>query len=396
MNASPQMVPIVVYHSVADPHDHVLRRLSIPINLFERQIAYLHKHGFQAVDLRDIQRHLLDRRALPAKAVGISFDDGYLDNWVYAWPLLKRYGMKATLFVATDFVEPRDICRPTLEDVWAGRKRAQDLEWWGHASWRELERMQASGVIDVQSHTRTHNWYFANDNIVDFHHPQGDHYWLYWHTHAAEKPRWLTQDFRAAIPLGRPVYAHHQTLLGARYFEDPALADATIAHVASHGGAEFFRKSDWRAELLAVVAAQRRAAGDAGYRETTAQYHARVRDELVGSRQLIAERLGKSVELLCWPCGDYSPALQRMAVEECGYQATVNVAKVTNRYGDDPGELRRLVFEQDYSGVGRIALVYLNFVGMVNYRSGRRMAYPIAPITRRLMLAGRALQRWLD
>lgn len=396
MTLSAQMVPIVVYHSVADPHDHVLRRLSIPINLFERQIAYLHKHGFQAVDLRDIQRHLLDRRPLPAKAVGISFDDGYLDNWVYAWPILKRYGMKATLFVATDFVEPRDICRPTLEDVWAGRLRQHDLEWWGHASWTELARMQASGVIDVQSHTRTHNWYFANDSIVDFHHPQGDHYWLYWHTHPQDKPGWLTQDFRACIPLGRPVYSHHQTLLGERYFEDPAIADATIAHVASHGGAEFFRKPDWRAELQAVVAARRRVAGDAGYRETTAQYHARVREELAGSRRLIVERLNKPVELLCWPCGDYSPALQRMALEEGGYQATVNVAKLTNRYGDDPGELRRLVFEQDYSGVGRIPLVYMNFVGMVNYRSGRRMAYPIAPITRRLMLAGRALERWLD
>ena len=105
MNRSSQMVPIIVYHSIADPHARVLRKLSLPVALFERQLAYLRKHGFQSMDLHDIQHFLRDGRSLPPKALAITFDDGYLGNWVYAFPLLKRYGMKVTVFVATDFIE---------------------------------------------------------------------------------------------------------------------------------------------------------------------------------------------------------------------------------------------------------------------------------------------------
>lgn len=392
MKASPQMVPIVVYHSIADPHDHVLHRLSLPVKLFERQMAYLHHHGFQAVDLRTIQAHLEHGTALPDKAIGITFDDGYLDNWVYAYPILKRYGMKATLFVTTDFVDPAETLRPTLEQVWNGQRRQQDLEWWGHVSWPELEHMQASGVIDVESHTVTHNWYFSDSTVVDFHHPDSDYYWLHWLANPAQKPAWLNEDFRARIPLGRPVYTHRQTLLGRRYFDDPDIAAACEQHVAAHGGAAFFQGRDWRRELHAVVEARRREGGDAGRLESDAEYQARITAELSDSKRIIEARLGKPVDLLCWPCGDYSPQLQQLALD-CGYRATVNVAKVTNRRGDDPHELRRLVFEQDYTGLFRVPLVYTNFVGMVNYRSGRRLAYPLAPITRRLMLVGRALER---
>jgi peptidoglycan/xylan/chitin deacetylase (PgdA/CDA1 family) len=387
-----QQVPIIVYHSIANPHRHALHRLSVPIALFERQMAYLRRNDFRAVDLREIQAHLEHGHPLPPKAVGITFDDGYLDNWVHAYPILKRYGMKATLFVTTDFIDPRDICRPTLEDVREARHAPAELPYWGHVSWTELKRMQDSGVVDVQSHTLTHNWYFSDARVEDFHHPRGEHYWLAWHSHPEQKYDWLNMDFRAQIPLGRPVYRHQQTLLGPRYFEDPAIAEACVRHVADNGGPDFFRHPGWRAALHGVVAARRRAHGDAGYLESPAQYRARVEDELRGSKRIIEERLGKPVELLCWPCGDYSPELQRMALD-CGYRATVNVAKVTNRYGDDPTELRRLVFEQDYTGVLRMPLVYANFVGMINYRSGRRMAYPLAPITRRLMLLGRALER---
>ena len=88
---------------------------------FERQLQYLQEEGFQAVSLSEIHAHLATGAALPERAVGLTFDDGYLDNWVFAFPLLKKYGMKATVFMATDFVDPFDGCRPTLDDVWSGR-----------------------------------------------------------------------------------------------------------------------------------------------------------------------------------------------------------------------------------------------------------------------------------
>ncbi len=385
-------VPIVAYHSIADPHDHLISYLSLPLSLFERQLQYLQRKRFETVTLYDVHAFLRDGAPLPPRAIALTFDDGYLDNWVHAFPLLRKYGMKATIFVATDFVDPAEGCRPTLEDVWAGRLDRRELTWWGYLSWPELRAMYRSGLIDVQAHTKTHAWYFVSDRIVDFHHPSDPYYWLDWNHRPLEKHSWLSRDARASVPLGTPVYEFASTLLGRRYFDDPGLAARVTEHVAAHGASRFFDRSDWRDELQGVVAARRECARSAGRVETDAEYVARVQDEMAGSRTILSERLNKPVDFLCWPCGDYTARLQRLAIEGCGYAATVNVAKTTNRRGDDPTELRRIVFGQDYAGPWREGLVFMNFRGNVNYYSGRLHGYPAAPIARRLMRVGRLLR----
>jgi hypothetical protein len=389
----PAAVPIVAYHSIANDHDHLLRQLSLPVAMFEQQLQYLDRSGFQTVTLYDVHRWLRDGTPLPPRSIALTFDDGYLDNWVYAFPLLKKYGMRATIFVATDFVEPVDRRRPTLADVWARTVAEHDLTWWGHVSWPELAEMHASGLVDVQAHTKTHGWQFVSDRIVDFHHPDAGYFWLDWNYHPLDKPGWLTRDFRAGVPWGTPVYEFTPSLLGPRYFDDPDLARCATTYVADRGGRTFFARSGWRDELRAVVDGYRTRSSSGGRRETDAEYKARVTDEMAGSRRIIAERLNKPVDFLCWPCGDYTPALQRLAIDECGFLATVNVAKTANRRGDAATELRRIVFGQDYAGAGRVPLVFMNFWGNVNYHSGRLRAYPVAPIARRLMRAGRLFGR---
>jgi hypothetical protein len=390
VRTTPQMVPIVAYHSVADDHDHPLGHLSIPVRLFEQQMKHLRRHGFITVGLRDVYAHLNEGAPLPKRAVALTFDDGYLDNWVFAFPLLKKHSMKATVFVATDFVDSRDGPRPNLEDVWQGRVTGEDLEWWGHLSWPELEAMQASGLMDVQSHTRTHTWWYTGDRIIDFHHPGAEYHWLDWNLHPENKPSWLTRDFRAGVPWGTPVYEFSGALLGRRYFEDGGLTAALTDHVARHGDHEaFFSRPRWRDELFELERSYRADHIPAARYESEDEYLARTRDELRGSKRILEERLRKPVDFLCWPCGDYTEALRRQAIEECGYRATVTVEKRANRLGDDPTLLRRIVFGQDYRGPLRSTLVFMNFCGTVNYESGRSLAYPLAPLSRRLMRLGR-------
>jgi hypothetical protein len=391
MSARATRVPIVAYHSIADRHDHLLGYLSLSISTFERQLQYLQRKGFTTVSLYDIYEFLRAGTAVPARAVALTFDDGYLDNWVHVFPLLKKYGMKATLFVVTEFVDPRGRCRPTLDDVWAGTMAAADLDWWGHMSWAEIEAMQASGLVDVQAHTRTHTWHFVSDRIVDFHHPEDTYFWLDWNRTPAQKHSWLTRDFRASVPWGTPVYEHAQTLLQRRYVDDPEVTRRATEHVEAHGGRAFFARPAWRAELTSVVDAYRQTHAASGRLETGTEYRERVLDEMLSCKRDIAARLGKPVDFLCWPCGDYTAELQQLAIEECGYLATVNVNKVSNRAGDSPTELRRIVFGQDYTGPRQADLLLMHFAGNVRYHSGDRRAFPIAPIARRLMKLGRAL-----
>ena len=120
-------VPIVIYHSIADEHRHLWSFMSLPIRLFERQLAYLKRKAFQTVTLYDVYDYLKFGKSLPAKSIVLTFDDGYLDSWVYVFPLLKKYGMKGTVFVTTDFVDPTEKRRKTLEDVWSGRQSKDGL-----------------------------------------------------------------------------------------------------------------------------------------------------------------------------------------------------------------------------------------------------------------------------
>lgn len=393
MNAAATHVPIVAYHSIADDHGHFVRHLSLPVAYFERQLQHLQRHGFTTVTLDEVYRFLRHEADLPAKSIALTFDDGYLDNWVHALPLLQKYGMKATIFVATDFVDACPRRRPTLGDVWAGRADARDLVWWGHLSWPELEAMHATGLVDMQAHTKTHAWCFTGDRIVDFHHPGDPYFWLDWNQNADAKPGWLTRDFRASVRWGTPVYEFASALLKPRFFDDPFVADAVTDHVADHGGPRFFDGADWRGRLTAVAESCRRTARGVERYESDDQYVARVVDDMAGSKRILEERLNKPVDFLAWPCGDYTPRLQRLAVEACGFRATVNVNKRANRRGDDPRELGRVVFGQDYAGPLREPLMFLNFLGTIHYHSGRTPAYPVAPLARRLMRAGRLVSR---
>src|SRR5689334_14244829 len=71
---------------------------------FAEQLEYLRAH-YTIVPLSAVGRHLLDGEPLPTAAVAITIDDGYLDAYEIAFPLLRRYRAPATLFAATDFVD---------------------------------------------------------------------------------------------------------------------------------------------------------------------------------------------------------------------------------------------------------------------------------------------------
>ena len=73
------------------------------------------------------------RRALPRRAVVITFDDGHISSHQYAYPLLVKYGIPATFFLYTDFL---------------GAKEG--------LSWAQIREMAKSGLIDFQAHSRTH------------------------------------------------------------------------------------------------------------------------------------------------------------------------------------------------------------------------------------------------
>ncbi len=340
-------VPIVMYHGVGpDREGWPWNYLFTPSDVFERQMRALRDEGWTTVTLAELHAHMASGAPLPPKPVVLTFDDGYADNWVYAYPLLKKYGHRAAIWMSTDFVDPRGVPRPTIEDVWAGRLREAEIDPRGYLSWAEMRRMAESGHVEIQSHAMTHTWYPVAEDIVDFHRPAGvDDYepplWLGWNMFPGRKHESMHLKLSDLVPLGTPVYRHEKSLAARRYFEDERLTERLRAHVASSGDTAFFEEPGWREELMEIV----REHGVGGGRlETEREYAFRVRRELVESRRMIEEALGAKVEFFCWPGGGRRPETLRMA-EEAGYLATTTHFEDRSRRnvrGQNPRELSRI------------------------------------------------------
>lgn len=124
-------VIVLNYHKIDNMHIS----LSVKPEDFERQMKYLTEHNFHSITPQELYAALVDGAELPENPVLITFDDGYMDNYTNAYPILKKYGLKATIFVITGFLD-----------------RAQP----GYFTWGQAAEMEASGLINIESHTVTH------------------------------------------------------------------------------------------------------------------------------------------------------------------------------------------------------------------------------------------------
>jgi len=152
-------IPVLMYHHVAPrPGDMV----TVTPETFEGQLRHLAEAGYTILSLDELLAIVRGETAAPRRAVAITFDDGWLDNGVHAFPVLRRYGFRAAIFVVTDWVERASSPHlagdpPAFPPHREARERAERGESRGIVlDWERLAEMRASGVVDVYSHTRSH------------------------------------------------------------------------------------------------------------------------------------------------------------------------------------------------------------------------------------------------
>ncbi len=99
-----QRITVVLYHRInffSDPQfPYVEENVSCTPEMFERHVAFYKKH-FNVIDLTTLVDYLDKGRPLPPRPCLITFDDGYLDNYLYAYPILKKYETPAVFFLFT-------------------------------------------------------------------------------------------------------------------------------------------------------------------------------------------------------------------------------------------------------------------------------------------------------
>ncbi|ARP50541.1 MULTISPECIES: polysaccharide deacetylase family protein [Caproicibacterium] len=139
LTASGVQLPILMYHSMLPPS--VLRgKYIVSPSLFEKDLQYLQKEKYTTVTMQNLLDYVHGKGDLPQKPIIISFDDGYYNNYKYAYPLLKKYHMKMIF-------SPIGICTEQYS------KGDSDHWTYSHVTWKELDEMLKSGTTEVQNHT---------------------------------------------------------------------------------------------------------------------------------------------------------------------------------------------------------------------------------------------------
>lgn len=162
-------IPVLTYHHV----NPIGSSVNVTPQNFDRQMKLLKGSGYYTLNTDELLAIIKGNKQIPQKAIMITFDDGWLDNWFFAFPILKKYNLKAVIFVITSLIT--ENCIRKLPDInysasLPTHKECLDYIKEGNASkvilsWEELKVMENSDLIDIQSHTHTHKKWdksFAN------------------------------------------------------------------------------------------------------------------------------------------------------------------------------------------------------------------------------------------
>jgi hypothetical protein len=303
------MIAIMFHSAGLDQLQWRSQHISDSLEAMRMKLETIADLNLKTIWLSDFKTKVRDR-----SKIALTFDDGYLDNWVHIFPMLAKYNQRATIFVTTDFVDPRDILRSQVHS----EKSSDDIHQAdgccaGFLSWTEMKEMEKSGLIDIQSHAKTHTWYFKSHVVVDFWQPgsatiKGGPVWMLWNKYPNRKPYYLTEanKIESEIPYGTPIYEHGKSLEVKRFIpNDKELIIRLTSHVKESGNNKFFIRSNWRQELEAIVKDHMSKIPEEslGKYETHQEYLERVRKELSESKSIIEEKLDKEVTTICWPGG---------------------------------------------------------------------------------------------
>lgn len=138
----PRGIPVLMYHKVSpNRREGRLEKLRVTPEKFDRQMGCLFNHGYKTITVEELITFCEGRLPLPGRKIIISFDDGYRDNFLYAFPILQKYDFTAIVFLVSGGIG--------FTSAWDEGGPEPLL------SWKELQEMHRGGM-DFGSHSHTH------------------------------------------------------------------------------------------------------------------------------------------------------------------------------------------------------------------------------------------------
>ncbi|WP_033915717.1 polysaccharide deacetylase family protein [Campylobacter sputorum] len=161
-------VPVLMYH-------HILPKsgfITSSVDEFDIQMKYLCDKGYKTLTSNEFMLFKQNKIKIPKKSVLITFDDGWRDNFYYAYPILKKYNLKATLFIVSGWIEKSSNQNSIKKQDFTPMSHSKAKQNAPHnpaglfLNWDEIEKM--ADVFDFHSHTNGHfDDYFEINSLED-------------------------------------------------------------------------------------------------------------------------------------------------------------------------------------------------------------------------------------
>jgi len=316
-------IPIIYYHSIAPQRNNSWAKnfLTTKVKDFVTHLKFLKSAGFQTLSM-DEYLEIRENNFSKKKYCVLTFDDGYLDNYIYAYPILKRYGFKGTIFINPESVPKENEIGPSLFDYWNGKSNLKNLERWGFLNWEQMRIMENNKVMEIQSHTLTHTRYFVSDKIIGFHQPGADSLYYIGNLYPKRVPYYIGDDsFEKLIPYGYPIFEQESAITAQKVEINPDFINEVI--LSTNMIDWNYNNASQRAREK-ILQLYKNYLGDDKIiinREDHQQYKLRVIENLKLSKELIDKNLSKNTTICCWPHGDNNQFVHNQALK-LGFKAT--------------------------------------------------------------------------
>ena len=186
------VVPILMYHHVGTPSGK-WRLNSVSEKSFERQMAFMKRHGFQIISFDDLVEGIKKGHQFTRNTVVLQFDDGYEDNYKYAFPILKKYGFPATVFLVSDRIGTPDFL------TWDQVKEMEKYNFVAGAHTRHHAYLPRLSLIQAQDEIA------GSKKVIEDHLGHSIHYFCYPSGGFTEDVKRLVKEagYKAAVTTNR-------------------------------------------------------------------------------------------------------------------------------------------------------------------------------------------------
>ncbi|WP_246798633.1 glycosyltransferase [Deferribacter autotrophicus] len=282
-------IPVLCYHKVSYSG-------GITPEQFEEHLFFLKKNGYQTITTSQLYQYLKENTISVKKPFLITFDDCFLDNWIYAIPLLEKYSFNAVFFAISNFIwdgEPRNKEWAsnilTARECFINALKNKDYSQFMNSS--ELYKAVYHYGHEVLSHTQSHQMCFKN---------------LYQTGNLNEKSHWGVYGIYEHPISDYPLFQRGSAYAYNGFW--PVLKD--------NGFLDFRYRSDEERFKFCF-------------------------EEFINSRNKIEEIINKRVDFICWPWGEFDN-ITIDAAKEAGYKGAFTLERFCNSYGTNPFYINRI------------------------------------------------------